>query len=583
MSVPAGAAPIHFAITAIEDVSSRIEETFAKVGHQLGRGHAIFIELNQALTALFAELSGAQFEHASQALHDIADRLNGLAEALPTESALLGSLGKAATGASELLKPLFKHIQMISIIARSARIEAASLAEDRENFLAFTGEAFELAKAVQQSLEGCARDQDMLSKAVEIALGRQKDFDLRYRDRLSSAGSDLVSAYAGLQDQRNKSVELANLAGSSTKKIAETVGRSIVSLQAGDSTRQRLEHVCHGLNRADGPAPGIAPRPDGASAALICALQAMQLKDAQRELDSGVGHIMQSLSAILSDAIAVVGQGRSLYGAQGNVGRGSGGQGSGSSSLLARINEGLAQASSLIATCESAGKSVDDALTMVEDTLGKFRNAISGLSEAVVDITLIGMNASLKASHLGTKGNAFVVIANELKATADDVSAGAARLKPILDGIEKSANDLRALRVHGDPAQLTRLEPSILQALREIEAGNERLGGLIGRLVEEGAEFEGLMNSSRDLMTELGKGAEILSDVASRLNAAGGTAPRTSLVADDEATLDELFSRYTMERERDVHREFLRGFGLAPREPAQAKEQGEIDDGLLLF
>jgi hypothetical protein len=583
MSVPAGAAPIHSAITAIEDVSSRIEKTFAKVGHQLGRGHAIFIELNQALTALFAELSGAQFEHASQALHDIADRLNGLAEALPTESALLGSLGKAATGASELLKPLFKHIQMISIIARSARIEAASLAEDRENFLAFTGEAFELAKAVQQSLEGCARDQDMLSKAVEIALGRQKDFDLRYRDRLSSAGSDLVSAYAGLQDQRNKSVELANLAGSSTKKIAETVGRSIVSLQAGDSTRQRLEHVCHGLNRADGPAPGIAPRPDGASAALICALQAMQLKDAQRELDSGVGHIMQSLSAILGDAIAVVGQGRSLYGAQGYVCRGSGGQGSGSSSLLARINEGLAQASSLIATCESAGKSVDDALTMVEDTLGKFRNAISGLSEAVVDITLIGMNASLKASHLGTKGNAFVVIANELKATADDVSAGAARLKPILDGIEKSANDLRALRVHGDPAQLTRLEPSILQALREIEAGNERLGGLIGRLVEEGAEFEGLMNSSRDLMTELGKGAEILPDVASRLNAAGGTAPRTSLVADDEATLDELFSRYTMERERDVHREFLRGFGLAPREPAQAKEQGEIDDGLLLF
>lgn len=578
MSVPTGVAPIHSAITAIEDVSSRIEETFAKVGHQLGRGHAIFIELNRALTALFAELSGAQFEHASQALHDIADRLNGLAEALPTESALLGSLGKAATGASELLKPLFKHIQMISIIARSARIEAASLAEDRENFLAFTGEAFELAKAVQQSLEGCARDQDLLSKAVEIALGRQKDFDLRYRDKLSSAGSDLVSAYAGLQDQRNKSVDLANLAGSSTKKIAETVGRSIVSLQAGDSTRQRLEHVCHGLNRAGDPVPSIAAALDNTSASLICALQAIQLKDAQRELDSGLGQIMHSLSAILADAIAVVGQGRSLH-----SGQGYGGQGSGSSSFLTRIKERLAQASSLIATCESAGKSVDDALTLVEDTLGKFRDAISGLSEAVVDITLIGMNASLKASHLGSKGNAFVVIANELKATADQVSAGATRLKPILDGIEKSANDLRALRVHGDPAQLTRLEPSILQALWEIEAGNERLGGLIGRLVEEGAEFEGLMNSSRDLMTELGKGAEILPDVASRLNAAGGTAPRTSLAADDEATLDKLFSRYTMERERDVHREFLRGFGLAPREPVQAKEQGEIDDGLLLF
>jgi hypothetical protein len=71
--------------------------------------------------------------------------------------------------------------------------------------------------------------------------------------------------------------------------------------------------------------------------------------------------------------------------------------------------------------------------------------------------------------------------------------------------------------------------------------------------------------------------------IEKKLTADAITAPRPLLAADDEATFDEFFSRYTMERERYVHREFLRGFGLAPREPAQAKEQGEIDDGLLLF
>ena len=563
------------AIAAIEDVSSRIEETFAKAGHQLGRGHAIFMELNQALTALSGELSGAQFEHASEALHDIADRLNGLAQALPAESALLACLGKAATGASELLKPLFKHIQMISIIARSARIEAASLAEDREGFLAFTGEAFELAKAVQASLEGCARDQDQLSKAVEVALGRQKDFDLRYRDKLSSAGGDLVSAYAGIQEQQGKSAHLAGLTGVSTKKIADTVGRAIISLQTGDSTRQRLEHICHGLHLAGDAAPSLAPAPHDKSADVILHLQAVQLKDAQRELDQGVGQIIQSLSAILGDATHVVDQGRSLYGRQDS--------GQGSDSFLNRIKDMLAQASSLIATCERSGKSVDDALTLVEDTLGKFRGAISGLSEAVVDITLIGMNASLKASHLGSKGNAFVVIANELKATADQVSAGAGRLKPVLDEIEKSANELRGLRVHSDGAQLTRLEPAILGALREIEAGNDRLGSLISRLITEGAEFEGLMNSSTGLMRELGKGAEILPDVAHRLDGAGHGSLTTALAASDEATLDDLFARYTMERERDVHRGFLRTFGIAPKEPEKAVVPADADDGLELF
>lgn len=575
MALPAGADSMSSAIAAVEDVSSRIEETFANAGNQLGRGHAIFMELNQALTALSGEMSGAQFEHASEAMHDIADRLNGLAEALPAESALLACLGKAANGASELLKPLFKHIQMISIIARSARIEAASLAEDREGFLAFTGEAFELAKAVQASLEGCARDQDMLSKAVEVALGRQKDFDIRYRDKLSSAGGDLVSAYSGIQEQQSKSAHLASLAGVSTKKIADTVGRAIISLQTGDSTRQRLEHVCHGLNLAGDAAPHLAPAPQDNSADVIRRLQAMQLKDAQRELDHGVGQIMHSLSAILGDATHVVDQGRSLYGGKGS--------GQGADSFLNRIKEMLAQASSLIATCESGGKSVDDALTLVEDTLAKFRGAIAGLSEAVVDITLIGMNASLKASHLGSKGNAFVVIANELKATADQVSAGAGRLKPVLDEIEKSANELRGLRVHGDPAQLTRLEPAILEALREIEEGNDRLGGLINRLVTEGAEFEGLMNTSTSLMRELGKGAEILPEVASRLNGAGAAGLSASLGASDEATLDGLFARYTMEREREVHRDFLRAFNIAPKEPEKAAAPADADDGLELF
>jgi chromosome segregation ATPase len=565
------------AIASIEEVSSRIEEAFAQAGERLGRGHAIFGDLNQALTALSGELSGTEIEGAAKALHDIAARLNGLAEALPAETALLGRLGKAATEASELLKPLFKHIQMISIIARSARIEAASLADDRENFLAFTQEAHELAEAVKQSLDGCARDQGLLAQAVDAAMNRQKDFDRRYRDQLLSAGSDLISAYSGMQEQRSRSVQLAGLASASTRKIAEAVGRSIVSLQAGDSARQRLEHVCYGLAQAGNAAPSIVPAQGEADAAagFICKLQAMQLEDTRRELDHDIGQIMRALAAILTDAAGVIGQSRSLYGEEGDD----------TASFLARIKDTLAQASTLITTCESAGKSVDDALELVEETLARFRNTIAGLSEAVVDITLIGMNASLKAGHLGSKGNAFVVIANELKATADLVSAGAARLKPTLDAIEGSANELRALRVHGDPTQLAALEPQILQALHEIEAGNERLDGLIRRLVDEGSEFDGLMGSASQLMTALGEAAAALPRAAMGLEAAGSIVSKTALARADQAVLDDLFARYTMERERDVHRELLKAFGIAPKIPVKAPVpmSEDADGGVLLF
>ncbi len=569
--------PIALTITAVEEVSSCIEGAFAQAGDRLGRGHAIFLELNQGLTAMSGELSGAEIEGASKAMHDIAERLNRLAQALPAESALLGRLGKAAVEASDLLKPLFKHIQMISIVARSARIEAASLAHDRENFLAFTQEAHDLAQVVKRSLDVCARDQDQLAKAIETALNRQNDFDRRYRDQLLSAGSDLISAYAGMQEQRGRSVQLTALAGSSTKRIAEAVGRSIISLQSGDSARQRLEHVCHGLRLAGGSlAPGIVPTPDDPAAidaGLICKLQARQLDDAQRELGDDIGRIAGTLSAILSDVVGVVDQGRSLYG----------GQSGDSSSFLTRIRQILMQASTLIATCESAGKTVDDALTVVADTLLKFRDAITVLSEAVVDITLIGMNAGLKAGHLGNKGNAFVVIANELKTSADQVSGAAGRLRPVLDAIEKLAHDLGALRRHGDPAQMGELESSILAALREVEAGNGRLADLIGRLIAEGAEFESLMGSAQDLLGEVGKGAATLPRFVARLDAAVAATSRDRPAASDEAAFDALFARYTMERERDVHREFLHGLGLASKAAAPSDSNTDADDGVLLF
>jgi len=564
------------AIAAIEDVSSRIEDVFARVGQELGRGHIIFGELNQGLATLSGELSGAEIEGAATALQEIAARLTELAEALPAESALLATIGTSTAEASALLKPLFKHIQMITIIARSARIEAASLDGDREGFLAFTQEAYDLGKAVQRSLEECGKDQQRLSDAVATASSRQKEFESRYRNQLVSESAELGAAYGGLRDQRGKSSHLADLAGASTKKIAEAVGSAIISLQAGDSTRQRLEHVCHGLGLASGSAPSLVPEPvasdDGARA--ICQLQAALLRDAQREFGGDIGQIVRALTAILNDAGSVVGHGRTLFG----------GEESGSSSILARIKQTLAHASTLISTCEGAGRAVDEALAIVEDTLAKFRQAIAGLAEATVDITLIGMNAGLKASHLGSRGSAFVVIANELKATADQVSAGAGRLRPVLDGIERSAKELKELRVQGDPTQLAELEPQILQALREVEAGNERLGKLMSRLVDEGAEFEGLMNSAEGLMTRLGESSATLPAVAARLETASAGAQRPQPQAQDEAMLDALFARYTMERERDVHREFLQTLGLASTAATRRVELVEAaDDGIELF
>lgn len=52
---PVSANTLTEATAAIEDVSSRIEDVFARVGHELGRGHLIFKELNRGLATLSGE------------------------------------------------------------------------------------------------------------------------------------------------------------------------------------------------------------------------------------------------------------------------------------------------------------------------------------------------------------------------------------------------------------------------------------------------------------------------------------------------------------------------------------------------
>ncbi len=172
---------------------------------------------------------------------------------------MLGAIGTSANETSNVLKTLVKQIQMVMIIARSARIEAAALDTSQESFLDFTQEAFELAKAVQVSIDSCADDQQRLMEAINVALSRQRDFEGRYRAQLLSVSEQLISAHSGMQGRQADSVRLAGLTSASTKRIAEAVGVAIVSLQAGDSVRQRLEHVCRGLRIAAGSEPSLVP------------------------------------------------------------------------------------------------------------------------------------------------------------------------------------------------------------------------------------------------------------------------------------------------------------------------------------
>jgi hypothetical protein len=275
---------------------------------------------------------------------------------------------------------------------------------------------------------------------------------------------------------------------------------------------------------------------------------------------------------LLSGVAGVVDLGRALSGAEdGDL-----------ASFLGAVKRALAEASSLIKACESSRASVDDALTVVDTMLGKFRLAIASLSDTVVDIILIGMNAGLKAGQLGVKGRAFVVIANELKGTSDQISIGAGLLKPVLDHIEQSAGDLKRLGVDSATSLMTDLEPTILRAIQEIEQGGDHIRELMTRLVSGGTEFEQMVTSAQAILAALGGKAAGLPTTAGALgisDAGSKLSPGDMLAV--EPVFGDLYAQYTMVSERDVHLRFARlaGLPVPSAGPSEAK-QDDTDDVL---
>jgi hypothetical protein len=557
------------AIVSIEDIGGKIESVFAQVGGHLGHTHTIFADLNSGLSSLSQELSGSKIGGASSAFQDIAARLRRLADILPMETALLGSIGTSTAEASKLLALLLKHIHQVTVIARSSRIEAASLDGDRGDFLSFTKEASDLATSVQASIVACSKDQEKLSGAIAEVLHKQLEFDRRYRDQLLSVSAELVLASSEIVNRQAQSAELAELAKASTSRIGGAVGNAILSLQAGDSTRQRLEHICHGLRKVGGAslAPGLAA--GDAAAPSIVLLQAAQLQDAVASFGPDMDSIKQSLTRLSTDSANIVGQGHQLYG----------GESGDTNSFLGVMKQSLARASVLLSACGHAKQSVDASLSVLEDMLGRFRAAILALDDTVVDIILIGMNAGLKAGHLGVKARAFVVIANELKLTADLISASAKSLEPVLSKIGQGADQLKGLRLDESSITVAELENQIMQSVREIESGNAGLGKMMDRLTRESAEFESIMADAKALLTTLGQKFTALPELARRLKATNQNpvALSSSAAADACAVFDELYVQYTMDAERHVHFKIADDLGLARKPIAHAPAQGNVE------
>lgn len=521
-----------------------VEGAFLRAGAGLGRGLEIFEQLGASLTSLSGELDGGAMASATTSIGRVADELVAFSEHLPRDTETLAGLHACSEIVSARLDRLIESMRVMTVLNRFARIESAVFDAKGADFGDFTREIEQLTRHVRTKVETCSREHGKLIETLGAASRAQMKMEHDYRSKLIEMSSELQATFATIQDRRHRGAGVARDLMERSAEIANAVRTAIMSLQSGDSTRQRLEHVHQGVELTVVP-PAASDEEAAAFRLVMYRLQAGQLRDALVFFERDVGAIDGSLERLVADARDLVALGRVTYGQdmQGHDGS--------DRSFLHTFGERLSRAAIVIGRCAEARASVSGIIGSMRDLIGELHVTISDLNGVITDVVLIGINAGLRAGRLGAEGRSLVVIAQELKASAGQIAGDAKGLLPVFENLQTLS---RRLDVAADGTGHD-VNDDVAAIRAALDDGGARMVALLETLGQVGQAFEGELAGARhDFARVIGTRGGLVS-ATEALDALEEAAWDEGL--DEEAGLDivdeVMLPRYTMAREREVH------------------------------
>jgi hypothetical protein len=271
---------------------------------------------------------------------------------------------------------------------------------------------------------------------------RRPNFQRKHQPNLQSIAAEITESL-GIVNVRRKeiAVVLADIARGS-QHVGMQIGQGVMALQIGDSTRQRIEHVHQALHLA---ADALETPPTGVRWANL---------DVSQPLNS----------------------------------------------FLEQLEKKLKAARDIIDDCRSARAIVDQATNAVVTTMADLNERTAGLSEIVIDMTIIGTNAILKSSRLGQRGKGLNVIAQELRDYASRVVQGIKGLPAALQEVISFVESFSEAGSAHNASHLTALGERMTAAIGSFELSGARMSSALTRLDEEA---EGACSNLKEAVARL--------------------------------------------------------------------------------
>ena len=532
-------------------------------------------ELNACVAGEFGELAGALQSISGQvtALTDLSRQTTGLEmagesdRAIGTLKQVLGDAdgvqAMAESSRNELhgilsslrqirtpLLRLAKLHSMLNAVGTLSRIEGSRLGNTTVDLSSLSKDIDMLAGQIELHVTSIAEESDKLAELVGSGV---RQLDQRKRAEQQQA-SEFASRTHTVLDSLHTRATAAKTAAVKIDEqyavIRTATDRIVMSLQAEDITRQRIEHIQEALQQVSSR---LASGNIEADCVNILALQRSQLTGARDLLINAFASVLGGLQSLIAQVENLTGETGALATETDQNGQ----------SFAAVTGDGLKTLTTIFEQYSASAHAVVTTVDTLVPSVAAMTRGANELEEIEASIHLIALNAAIKTAHLGNEGAAMSVLATEMqKITAQSVDY----TQTVLRGLVAMELALKNISTHGVASNNSLLQSSgveemrseVLRLTESVVTGSGQMSRNLASLLEMADSLQTALHTACTV-AERGNAIEqqfsavlrTLDDRLEQFGFKGGANPQTD--GGDQAA--QLATLYSMHSERLAHEE----------------------------
>jgi hypothetical protein len=562
---------------AAEDISVHIPELIDSLRNTTGKTENHFFKLGEDLQTIHREASGLaqqiveairiiEADDGSGIVQELGPlvnknlvQLSGCQRETENKKDILQAIAREVSGLEQQCGGAQKMATYLTVIGFNMRIESAQ----RETFDKLFGViAEEIRKSSAKILDIITRiENDARSLCQdEQRVSRQITVDLLSLKKLADKADHVVKeAFRRIEELLSLAfVEMAK-AREYSDNLTRRIGEIVMGIQLHDSLSQRIEHIVEAIKDIDGLLDGAsAGKISGHSidnAVEIITLQIAQLENMADEVNGVHANTEKAFCSIRECMEDLIG---SLQGfglrerTEADLTQ------QGNSDPFASLTKALKELDEILKSGESLIAGIDSSAARSAAAAEQLNRYLQQIQDISFQTRLIGLNSIVNAAHLGNEGQIFEVLSNQLTGISEYSDNFVGAVEKIVGSIQ---SHLEKAEQQKDHATGSNFEHSFSIG-QVIEHSSKRYAHFHTLTFSAGAKAKQLGKKLFMVQEELG----FLDSLQEDLQALKGKAETMREILLPIASPEKrnrrsshrlLTERYTMKRERDIHRNIL--------------------------